>query len=377
MQKVFIITLMLLSGSLFAQPDNTDYENVNGSEGEPIRTLVPFLNISPDSRAGAMGDAGVATTPDVYSQHWNAAKYAFINKPRGFGISYTPWLKGLGVPDMYIGQLVGFTKLDDRQTVSGSLVYFHLGNITFTTEDNVTVDNVSPNEFALDMAYTFKFTPDFSMSLTGKYIYSGILKGANATTSSGSKQYIAGQSGAVDLGFYYQKDIVVNERDGQMAYGLNISNVGNKMTFEKGGNREFIPTNLRLGGRYSTFIDEYNSLMFTLDVNKLLVPTPPNDTADLSVVEGIFTSFGDAPGGFKEELHELMYSLGAEWWYRDQFAIRGGLFYEHESKGNRKYGTVGVGVKLNILTFDFAYLLAKNSPLSNTVRFTIGFNFDQ
>lgn len=346
-----------------------------------ITTGVPFLTIAPDSRAGAMGDAGVATSPDVNSQHWNAAKYAFAESEMGLALSYTPWLRNL-VADINMAYLVGYKKLDDKQTMSASLRYFTLGDITFMSEYGDPTGQQSPNEFALDMAYTRLLSDNFSGAVAIRYIRSDLTGGQLV---NGAETH-AGNTFATDVSFYYQKEMRVNRKRSTFASGINISNIGGKISYTDGETKDFIPTNLKLGVSYKTELDRYNTLTFAFDANKLLVPTPDTASVDIitglgsdkSVVAGIFSSFGDAPGGVSEELKEINLSGGAEYWYNNQFAIRAGYYYEDVTKGNRKFFTAGAGLKMNVFALDFSYLLpmAQNHPLANTLRFTLSFDFE-
>jgi len=371
---------------------------LGGGELNTIQTSLPFLTIAPDSRSGAMGDVGVATSPDVNSQHWNVGKYAFIDSKGGFAISYTPWLRNL-IPDINLAYLTGFYRVDEQQVISTSLRYFSLGNIIFTDITGTVTGQYNPNEFAVDAGYSRLFTDNFSGGIAFRFIRSDLTSGQQTSDGQDTK---AGISFAADLGFYYQNDIDVGTSDGQWAAGVSMTNMGTPVSYTVDADKTPIPTNLRLGGRFTYNVDEYNSVSFHADLNKLLVPTPAvmeDDTVSGelvvvrgkedpgSVVLGMFQSFYDAPGVlrsdgtysvFSEELHEIAYSVGAEYWYRDQFAIRTGYFYEHSTKGNRKYFTVGVGLQLNVFSLDFPYLVptgGQNSPLANTLRFTLGFDF--
>ena len=383
------------------------YQNISGqiTTGEVtgqmnvILSAVPFLTIAPDSRAGAMGDAGVATSPDINSQHWNPAKFVFLKDDAGVAISYTPWLRRL-IPDINLAYLTGYVKIDPQQAVSGSLRYFSLGDIVFTNIYGEPQGQFNPNEFALDAAYSRLFSDNFSGGIGFRFIRSDLTGGR----SVGDDETKAGISFASDLGFYYQNDINLSGRDSEIAFGLNISNIGTKIAYTESQEESFIPINLRLGSRLTTELDDYNSFSFALDLNKLLVPSPPvydedsltagvdhilfGKNPNVSVPLGMIRSFWDAPGVpredgsrnvFLEELHEISISAGAEYWYREQFAIRAGYFYEHVNKGNRKFATFGIGLKLNVFSLDFAYLVpfAQNSPLANTLRFTLGFQFDR
>ena len=362
------------------------------TELNPIPSTVPFLIIAPDSRAGAMGDAGVATSPDASAQHWNASKFAFVEGEIGFSMSFTPWLRNL-VNDINLGYVSGYFRLDDRQVVSASFLYFSLGEILFRDRYGDALGSFNPNELAFDVAYSRQFTDNFSSALTLRFLRSDLTGGG----TQGGEEYNPGISFGADLSAYYQKKIKFSDKEGEFAWGVAISNLGSKISYTEGTEKSFIPANLRLGGRMSVDLDDYNSISLTVDLNKLLVPTPPeyfidslDDNGDKVIQDGRtapsslplswIQSFYDAPGGFKEEFHEIMYSVGAEYWYREQFAIRAGYFYEHESKGNRKYLTAGIGLKLNVFFLDFSYLMpssGRNNPLANTMRFTLGFIFDK
>ncbi len=358
------------------------------SGANTITTAVPFLSITPDSRAGGMGDAGVATTPDVNAQHWNPAKYAFIESDMGVGVSYSPWLRAL-VNDINLAYLVGYKKIDDQQTVSTSLRYFSLGDIIFTDIQGEYMGQQTPNEFAIDVAYTRLLSEYFSGSVAVRYIRSDLTGGQ---LINGVESH-AGNSYAADVAFYYFNEFRAGRKDNIFSAGINISNIGAKISYTEGEVKDFIPTNMKLGASYMTELDDYNTISFAFDINKLLVPTPPSDTvnfdpdavifpgginSDKSVVGGIFSSFGDAPGGLTEELQEISLSAGVEYWYNKQFALRAGYFYEHQNKGNRKFLTAGAGLRLNVFALDFSYLLptVRNHPLENTLRFTLSFDIE-
>lgn len=346
-----------------------------------ITTGVPFLTIAPDSRSGAMGDAGVALSPDINSQFWNPAKYAFISSDMGVALSYTPWLRQL-VNDINLAYLAGYKRLDDQQTVSAALRYFTLGDITFMDDNGIATGNQSPNEFAVDVGYTRLLSDHFSGALAFRYIRSDLTGGQMV----GNVETHAGSTFASDVAFYYQNEIRVNRKTSNIAAGINISNIGGKISYTDGETKDFIPANLKLGVAYTTEMDKYNTITIALDANKLLVPTPDTSRVDIfagsgsnkSVVAGIFSSFSDAPGGAAEEFKEINWSLGVEYWYNKQFALRAGYFYEDASKGNRKFFTAGAGLKMNVFALDFSYLLpvAQNNPLANTLRFTLSFDFE-
>ncbi|MBW6535247.1 MAG: type IX secretion system outer membrane channel protein PorV [Mariniphaga sp.] len=370
----------------------TTAEMANGqattSGANTITTAVPFLSITPDSRAGGIGDAGVGTTPDLSSQHWNPAKYAFMESEMGVSLSYSPWLRNL-VDDMNLAYLVGYKKIDDVQSVSSSLRYFSLGDIMFTSEFGEFMGQQSPNEFAIDLGYSRLLSEVFSGSVALRYIRSD-LTGGQLINGVESK---AGNSYAADVAFYYYNKFRANRRDNIFSAGINIQNIGAKISYTDGEVKDFIPTMLKLGTAYTTELDNYNKFTFAVEANKLLVPTPPKDTtlfeegaiiypgglnSDKSPIAGIFSSFGDAPGGMKEELQEINFSLGVEYWYNNQFALRAGYFWEHENKGNRKFLTAGAGFRMNVFALDFSYLLPtqRNHPLENTLRFTLSFDVE-
>lgn len=353
-----------------------------------ITTAVPFIMISPDARAGGMGDLGVASAPDVNSIHWNAAKLAFTENKMGFGVSYTPWLRAL-VNDMFIAYISGYTKLKGDQALGSSLRYFSLGNITFTDVNGNTIRDFKPNEFAFDLAYSRKLGENLSGGIALRFIHSN-LTGGTQVEGQDSK---AGNTAAADVSVYYEKEIELGNKDAVLMTGLNISNIGAKISYTQSGVKNFIPTNLRLGPGLKMLLNDYNELSFMLDINKLLVPTPPiytQDTAnsaenivlfgkdpDVSVAQGIFQSFSDAPNGFSEELQEINIGVGMEYWYDKQFAFRAGYFYEDKRKGNRKYFTLGAGLRYNVFGIDLAYLIPTNqrNPLENTLHFTLTFDF--
>jgi hypothetical protein len=377
-KRVAIVLIFLaLSGKTILLSQSADQLN-------PIQTVVPFLTIAPDSRAGGMGDAGVATSPDVYSMHWNPAKFAFIDGNGGVGLSYSPWLRNL-VPDINIAFLGGYKRIDSKQVIAGSLLYSSLGDVPFTDEFGNLERTFNPNEFSIDAAYSRLFSENFSGSIAFRFIYSNLTGGSY----SGGVATKPGTSFAADISGYYQKKMELFSKDGLFAAGINFSNIGTKMSYSDAQTSDFIPMNMRIGASATLNLDRYNKITVTLDLNKLLVPTPPiySSTNPDSIIAGrdpnvsvpvaIFQSFVDAPGGFKEEMHEITYSSGIEYWYNNQFAIRGGYFYENETKGNRKYFTAGAGVRLNAFTIDFSYLmpLSQNHPLAHTLRFSLAFDF--
>ena len=381
--KNFVIIALILFGSrLYAQSELEDPDELNGRDLDfnILQYALPFLTIAPDSRAGAMGDAGAATTPDINSMHWNPSKYAMIDGDGGVSLSYTPWLRKL-VPDIDLLYLSGFYRLDDKQVIGGSLLYFSLGEIQFTNDQGDPGGQHTPNEFAIDATYARLLTEKLSMGVAFRFMRSDI-------TGNLVEQSKAGISFAADYSMYYSTDLEIDEKESELAFGLNISNMGRKVSYSEDNRRdEFIPTNLRLGSRLTMDLDEYNQISLTADINKLLIPTPEyiedtvsNNNSDIGPAEGMFKSFYDAPRGFEEEMEEIMISIGAEYWYSQQFAIRAGYFNEAENKGNRKYFTLGIGLKLNVITLDFAYLVptsGRQNPLANTTRFTLSFEFNK
>jgi len=360
----------MLVGEGFAQADQNDIQL------NTITTAVPFLLIAPDARHSGLGDGGVATTPDANSTHWNPSKWAFIEEESGLAISYTPWLRNL-VNDMGIMYLSGFYRINKRTTIAGSLKYFSLGQITFTNDQGDELSQHSPNEFSVDAAVGTKLSKKFGGGFAARFIYSNLTNGISDT----KKQAM---SGAVDVSSYFRDDINLFGLEGNIGVGLNISNIGAKMSYSDfTGEKDFIPTNLKLGQATKLQLDDYNSLTLITDLNKLLVPTPQYDdqgyriVSDESVASGMFNSFGDAPRGFEEELEEIAYSIGLEYWYETLIAFRAGYFYEHPNKGDRQYFTAGFGLRLNVFGLDASYLIAnRNNPLANTFRFTLFFNFD-
>lgn len=403
----FLVLLLFLFGALECVIAQNGSQVIStGEQLNAIQVTVPFLTIAPDSRAGALGDAGVATSPDINSQHWNPAKYPFIEGEGGVSISYTPWLRKL-IGDINLAYLAAYKKIDDRQVISGSLRYFSLGMIVFTNVYGQSQGQFNPNEFAVDMGYSRLLTDHLSGAIAFRFLRSD-LTGGNFVGGAESK---AGMAFAGDLAFYYQNDITISDKKSQLAFGVNVANMGNKISYTENQEKAFIPINLRLGGALTTWLDEYNSLTFIADINKLLVPTPPvyavdsitggplrdeddnliiesGKNPDISVPFGMIRSFWDAPGVlmddgtrsiFREELNEITYSFGLEYWYRRQFAIRTGYFHEHATKGNRKFFTAGIGIKLNVFSLDFSYLIPvkQNNPLANTLRFTLAFEFNK
>jgi hypothetical protein len=357
--------------STFGQLTNDKKINV-------VTTAVPFLRISPDTRSGGMGELGVATSADANSIYWNIGKAAFIDKKGSVAATYTPWFKDLGLNDIYLTTLSGNMKLDDQSAIAGSVRYFSLGSIQFTNERGEPLQSFRPREFAIDAGYSRKLNEKLGVGVGLKYLYSNLANGTvNGTT------YKAGSTVAGDVGLYYKGTQGFD-------WGVTLSNLGGKIAYTNDvDKRDFIPANLSAGFTYNKKYDEENKITFGLDVHKLLVPTPPaiGDSAGLvdyrskGVVGSWFSSFGDAPGGFGEEMKEFSLSAGAEYTYNNQFMFRAGYFWEDRTKGSRQYFTMGAGVKYNTFGLNFAYILpsgngVNRNPLSNTMRFSLVFDFD-
>lgn len=389
---ITFIMLTLFSGyKAKAQLDN---DNINSRYllgqlehgSNIIMTGVPILSIAPDSRSGAMGDVGAATTPDGASIHWNAAKLAFMEKDAGVSFTYTPWLREI-VSDISLLYLSGYYKIDERSALGVGLTYFSLGGIIFTDGEGREIGSYNPSEFAIDMAYAMKLSDKLSASVTGRYVRSDLTQGQ----SSGTTMTKAANAVGADISMYFQDDI--NDVS-QYALGGSISNLGSKLSYTDEMNKSFLPANLRIGGRYTMEFDQFNKLSLMLDFNKLLVPTPPIYDLDtngapiygqifegmdpnVGSLQGAIQSFYDAPAGFKEELQEIMISFGMEYTYNQFFHLRGGYFYESAKKGDRKYVSLGGGFKYNVMSVDLAYLIptsSNNHPLKNTLR--LGLTFD-
>jgi len=385
LKRLFTLVLLFITLYSFAQIQVED----NKFRLNTITTSVPFLIISPDAKAGGMGDVGVASTPDAMSMHWNPAKYAFVKNDVGFSLCYTPWLKSL-VPDINLSYLTGYTRVDENQVLGFSLRYFTLGEINFTDANNNPLGSFNPNEFSLDGAYALKLSQRFSTGVALRYVYSNLTGGQQVgTLATKAAHTVAG-----DISGYYTKEVRLAGQKMDWAMGLNISNIGAKVSYTETVDKDFIPTNLRIGSSLATDLDEYNQLALEFNVNKLLVPTPPiynedgeivsGKNPDVSVISGIFQSFSDAPYNDRE-VRELIYSTGVEYWYDQQFAVRSGFFYEHPSKGDRQFFTLGAGVRYNVFGLDFSYLIPLQgrdevnavNPLSNTLRFALTFDFSE
>lgn len=375
-RNIAFLSLYLLPFAVVAQT-STDGSTYRGS-----RVEVPFLNITPDSRSGAMGEAGVAISPDVNANFWNPSKLAFVESNDALSLSYSPWLRHL-VPDISLSYLSYAHKIDDRNTLGASLRYFNYGSLQLNDDFSNSQGTYTPNEFSLDVSFARKFGENFSLGLTARYIHSSISSVSFATAGS-TQTGRAGNALAADISMFYKSTY---GDDNLFAFGANISNIGTKISYTTNGPKYFLPANLKLGAANTWNLDENNQITVAFDINKLLTPTPPIKDAngtiisgkndDVSVPSGIFQSFGDAPGGFSEEMKEISLSPGAEYWYNNQFAIRAGYLYENPSKSDRRYVTLGFGVKYDIFKFDFSYLAAsqQNSPLANTLRFSLSASF--
>jgi len=365
----------------------------HAQDSRVIQTAVQALQIAPDARSGSLGDCGVSTSPDVYSMHWNAAKYAFIEDDFSIGLAYTPWLRKL-VNDMNIAYLAVSKRVSKKSTVAMSLMYFNLGDINFRNAENVDLGNYHPHEFSVDACYSRKLGDYLSGAVSARFIYSDITQGQGDYSK-------AGISVAADIAVYYQRPVYwFKNLDAEFNWGVAITNIGSKITYSTATNKksEFIPTNLRFGPSLKLNIDDYNSLMFTFDINKLLVPTPPVRVSDslgtsrivkgmddnVSMIEGVFQSFYDAPYGLEEELREFTIGLGLEYWYNKIFTVRAGFFHEDKIKGNRRYLTFGAGIRYNVFALDISYLVPVSNtansgvnPLENTLRFALTFNINK
>lgn len=372
---LLLISLLLLAENSLAQ---------NEIPPQPITTGVPFLLIAADARAGGMGDIGVATSADAFSQQWNPSKYAFSINQSGFGVTYTPYLSSL-VNDIFLGNLTYFNRINERSAFAGSFRYFSLGEIelrdTFDQEPLIQ----SPNEFTFDMTYALRLSDRFSMAVTGRYLRSDLRIQASTEDASAASSF------AVDISGYYQsEEISMSDFNGRWRGGFNISNIGPKIKYDEVGQENFLPTKLGLGAGFDFILDQYNTIGANLEFNKLLVPTPRDFNGDgvldaedadqynnISFISGMFSSFGDAPGGFSEELSEFTWALGVEYWYQDVFALRTGYFNESEDKGSRKFLSLGAGFKYTSINIDLSYLFSTSrvrSPLEGTLRFGLTFN---
>lgn len=409
MNKLFSSALVCLVLLIFIKPAQAQYDPeaqcvIDISNGQclpnTILSAMPFLRIIPDARSGAMGDVGIALDVDPNAMHFNASKLAFVNQDVGLSATYTPWLRDLGLTDVYLTYLSGFKQIDELSTVGFGLRFFSLGDIDFTDENGDPKGSGKPRELEFAVAYARQLGENFSAGLTGKYIYSNLASGQTVGTVDVS----SANAIAVDVSVYYKKPITLSSYDSELSFGLTMSDIGSKVTYTESVSKDFLPMNMGLGSALTMNFDEYNKMTFALDINKLLLPTPvspciydeddncdPNplystDGDDLpdfrqqSMFSALLGSFGDAQGGFSEELQELNFSLGLEYWYDQQFAVRAGYYYENALKGDRQFLTVGLGLKYNVFGLNLSYLVPTNNrrnPLDNTLRFTLTFDFEE
>ena len=380
---------MLLAVPVLAYADSASKNDFN-----PVTTGVTSLSIAPDARGAAMGDIGAATDPDINSQYWNPSKYAFAYSQGAIGLSYTPWLRKL-VNDIFLGSLAGYWKIgsQDNQAISASLRYFSLGEVNTSSSGGGTGQSLNPYEMAFDLGYSRKLSEKFSMGVTFRYIFSDL----GFSDSYAGDQSKGASAFAADISGYFTTYPIIGRNECQWSWGWNISNIGTKVSYNNGENPAFLPTNLRLGTTFTFPLADYHNLSLSLDFNKLLVPTRPResdyddtpegqveylnaleDWQNMSPITGIFKSFSDAPGGFKEELREINYSIGAEYSYNQQFFLRAGYYHESQFKGNRQYFGIGAGFSLNVVRLDASYMMAtaQTSPLDQTLRFTLTFDMD-
>jgi hypothetical protein len=382
-----LFSIQLVNAQCYLGEDGR-YYNLDGTPcTNTVVSAVPFLRIISDARSGAMGDAGIAVSADPNAMHFNASKLVFSDQSLGLAATYTPWLRSIGLNDVYLAYLTGFKKIDDLQTVGFGLRYFSLGSIQFTDPNGTPLNTGRPNEFELSGAYARKLSEKLSAAVTGKFIYSNLAAG-NIVNGEVIEPGIAG---AADFSMTYKTPIKVSKGESDLTIGLAITNIGSKITYTNSLFRDFLPANFGLGGAWTFNFDTHNSLTFTTDINKMLVPTPCQgldcdqdrdgraDYKDVSPVSAIFSSWADAPEGLSEEIKEFTYSVGTEYWYDKQFAVRAGYFSEHRQKGNRKFFTVGLGLKYNLFGLNFSYLVpttSRRNPLDNTLRFSMLFNFN-
>lgn len=406
MKKLSFAIVLLLGffSSLNAQIFNEPAGCVTDANGDcvpnTLLSALPFLRIVPDSRAGAMGDAGIATSADGGSMFFNASKLVFAEETQGISVTYTPWLRDLGLQDVYLAYLSGYKQIDDLQTIAASLRFFSLGVINFTDTDGNPAGSGNPREMEFALAYSRKLSDKFAAGLTAKYLYSNLASGQRV----GQFDISSANAFAADLSLTYKSKLKISDKESDLTFGMAMTNIGSKVTYTDGSVKDFLPMNLGIGSALTLNLDDYNSLTFALDLNKMLVPTPVasktqladgtiidtpgydednSGTADYrekSMFSAMIGSFGDAQGGFSEELSEISYSFGMEYWYDKQFAVRAGYFYENANKGDRKYMTVGLGLKYNVFGLNLSYLVPTNNrrnPLDNTLRFTLNFDLNQ
>ncbi|OKY86658.1 MAG: hypothetical protein BHV69_01130 [Bacteroidales bacterium 52_46] len=393
MKTTLIKSTILGTACLLATEGAYADDNIK-NEFNPIETGVTSLSIAPDARGAAMGDIGAATDPDAYSQFWNPSKYAFAYSKAAVSLSYTPWLRKL-VNDIFLADVSGYWKLgsNDNQAVSASLRYFSLGEVNTNDPTGITTQSLNPYELSFDVGYSRKLSEKFSMGVVFRYIYSDL----GFSNSYAGDQTVGASAFSADISGYYTTYPIIGRNECQWSWGWNISNIGTKVNYNNGEDPAFLPTNLRLGTTFTFPLADYHNLALSLDLNKLLVPARPRESdypddtdgereyldalqewQDMSPITGIFKSFSDAPGGFKEELREITYSLGAEYSYNQQFFLRAGYYHESQFKGNRQYFGIGAGFSLNVLRLDASYMIAtaQQSPLDQTLRFSLTFDMD-
>jgi opacity protein-like surface antigen len=388
-ESIFLIVFALSGFSSFAQ--NSVIISGQDPNRRVITTAVPFLNFAPDSRHSGMGDVGVATSPDANSAHWNSGKLAFIKDDSGFSLSYSPWLGKL-VNDMSVSYLTGFKRIDENSAFAFDLRYFNMGDIQLTDGLGNTLGEFNPRDIAIGGTYSRKLSQNLGLGISARFIHSNL---SGAISSAGGSEARAGISVGADIGLYYQKPVFVGAKDGVWSWGLAMTNIGPKITYNSAEDLDYIPTNFRIGTAYMINLDPVNSITFALDFNKLMVPTPPlyetnqdgtlktdengnliiaaGEDPNRALISGMFGSFSDAPDGFREELKEFTVSAGIEYQYAQKFALRTGYFYENQSKGGRRYFTMGLGFDLKKVGFDFSYLVpqTQNHPLAETLRFSL------
>jgi len=414
MKYIFLtFFLVLFSSTLLAQPTGGSGVTDEDLQLNTITTALPFMSITPDSRAGGMGDAGTALSPNSTSVYWNTSVLSFSEQTSEVSLSYTPWLRQL-TNDIHLSYLSGYYKINKSHTIGGALRYFSLGEITFTDASGNVIRDDKPSEFEITGAYAFRLSRKLSLGINGKFAYSNLTGGLTV----GGVNTKPGVVGAADLSFtYYNDDAKIGNLDGVYTFATTINNIGNKVSYSELATRDFIPMNLKIGNSFLANFDAYNKVTFSLDLQKLLVPTPPNYyfdgedyiltsgmNSDVGVINGMLQSFYDAPGNvvvddndvpvadaegnfevvkgtkFREELSEINIAFGTEWWYNDVFAVRGGVFFESKNKGNRQFMNLGASLKYNMFAIDFSYLASLNgrqSPLANTLRFTVRLYLDQ
>lgn len=387
MHKIKLLNKGLIASVAFLLPALSFGQNCpTGQDCDKLRaitTAVPILTVAPDARSAAMGDAGVAITPDANASHWNPAKLGFVQNDISVSASYSPWLRNI-VNDMSLSYLSGYKKLNENSAFSASLLYFNLGSIQLTDNSGNPLQDFRPKEYTIDVAYGQKLSENLSLGLGARFIHSNLSSGISVGASGSSTTAKAGNSVAADIGIYYTKDLIMGGKNYNLAFGGNLSNLGAKIGYTTPEEKDFIPTNLRLGTAFTMELDPYNKLTFTIDGNKLLVPSPQLDTTanrlarQKGVLNAVVSSFSDAPDGFSEEISEINLSTGLEYWYDNLFAARVGYFYEDPNKGNRQYFSMGLGLRYQKFGIDAAYLIPndQNNPLAQTIRFSLHFNLE-